>query len=95
MEVPAGVEIIGVEPGADFVGLAFGETDEAGNFETTVGAITKVYVLLRGEVTWNGTPVLESFGNPIPAGVYSIKATGLNSGTTAMTTIEFTYPESE
>jgi hypothetical protein len=90
MEVPAGVEINGVEGG--YVGLAQATTDSAGNFEAKPEALTMILTLLRGEYGMGVGPIMESFGNPLPAGTYNFVATGVSTGTTAKTTMKFLAP---
>ena len=88
--LPPGVEIQGVKPGED-VGIAYGEADDAGNFKGEVPATAKLNTLFR--VGW--TPILTPDPktlNPIPPGVYKIKASGADSGALATTTLEFVKP---
>jgi len=88
--LPPGVQIQGVKPGED-VGIAYGEADDAGNFKGEVPATAKLNTLFR--VGW--TPILAPDPktlNPIPSGVYKIKASGADSGAVATTTLEFTAP---
>jgi hypothetical protein len=90
MVLPSGVQIQGVKPGED-VGIAYGEADEAGNFKGEVPATAKLNTLFR--VGW--TPILAPDPktlNPIPPGVYKIKASGADSGALAITTLEFVAP---
>ena len=90
MVVPAGVVITGVKPGED-VGIAYGEADDAGNFKGEVPATAKLNTIFR--VGW--TPILAPDPktlNPIPPGVYTIKASGADSGVIVTTTLEFVQP---
>ncbi len=90
MVLPPGVQIQGVKPGED-VGIAYGEADEAGNFKGEVPATAKLNTIFR--VGW--TPILAPDPktlNPIPPGVYNIKASGADSGAGATTTLEFVAP---
>jgi hypothetical protein len=90
MVLPAGVEMKGVKPGED-VGIAYGEADDAGNFKGDVPATAKLNTIFR--VGW--TPILAPDPktlNPIPPGVYTIKASGADSGAMATTTLEFVAP---
>ena len=90
MVLPPGVEITGVKPGED-VGIAYGEADDAGNFKGEVPATAKLNTVFR--VGW--TPILTPDPktlNPIPPGVYNIKASGADSGVVATTTLEFVKP---
>jgi len=87
MVLPPGVQIQGVKPGED-VGIAYGEADDAGNFKGEVPATAKLNTLFR--VGW--TPIMAPDPktlNPIPPGVYTIRASGADSGVVATTTLEF------
>ena len=90
MVLPPGVEITGVKPGED-VGIAYGEADDAGNFKGEVPATAKLNTIFR--VGW--TPILAPDPktlNAIPPGVYTIKASGADSGVVVTTTLEFIAP---
>ena len=90
MVLPQGVEMKGVKPGED-VGIAYGQADDAGNFKGEVPATAKLNTIFR--VGW--TPILAPDPktlNPIPPGVYTIKASGADSGAVATTTLEFVKP---
>jgi len=90
MVLPPGVQIQGVKPGED-VGIAYGQADEAGNFKGEVPAMAKLNTIFR--VGW--TPILAPDPktlNPIPPGVYTIKASGADSGIMVTTTLEFVKP---
>jgi len=90
MVLPPGVKMQGVKPGED-VGIAYGEADEAGNFKGEVPVTAKLNTLFRAG--W--TPILSidpKTLNPIPPGVYKIKASGADSGAMAITTLEFVAP---
>src|SRR4030067_3775509 len=78
MVLPAGVEMKGVKPGED-VGIAFGQADEAGKFKGEVPVTAKLNTLFR--VGW--TPIMSidpKTLNPIPPGIYTMKASGAESG---------------
>jgi hypothetical protein len=90
MVLPPGVEMKGVKPGED-VGIAYGEADDAGNFKGEVPATAKLNTIFR--VDW--TPIMAPDPKtlkPIPPGVYTIKASGADSGVVATTTLEFVAP---
>jgi len=90
MVIPPGVQIQGVKPGED-VGIAYGQADDAGNFKGEVPATAKLNTIFR--VGW--TPILTPDPktlNPIPPGVYNIKASGADSGVVVTTTLEFIAP---
>ena len=90
MVLPPNVEMKGVKPGED-VGIAYGEADDAGNFKGEVPVTAKLNTIFR--VGW--TPIMAPDPktlNPIPPGVYTIKASGAESGAVATTTLEFVAP---
>ena len=90
MVIPPGVQIQGVKPGED-VGIAYGQADYAGNFKGEVPVTAKLNTLFR--VGW--TPIMAPDPktlNPIPPGVYTIKASGADSGVVVTTTLEFIAP---
>jgi hypothetical protein len=90
MVLPPGLEMKGVKPGED-VGIAYGEADDAGNFKGEVPATAKLNTIFR--VGW--TPIMAPDPktlNPIPPGVYKIKASGADSGAVAITMLEFVAP---
>ena len=90
MILPPSVQIQGVKPGED-VGIAYGEADDAGTFKGEVPATAKLNTIFR--VGW--TPILAPDPktlNPIPAGIYKVKASGADSGAVATTTLEFVAP---
>lgn len=90
MVLPPGVEMKGVKPGED-VGIAYGQADDAGNFKAEVPATAKLNTIFR--VGW--TPIFAPDPktlNPIPPGVYTMKASGVDSGGAATTTLEFVAP---
>lgn len=90
MVLPPGVQIQGVKPGED-VGIAFGQADEAGNFKGEVPVTAKLNTLFRVGWTPNLAPDPKTL-NPIPPGIYKIKASGADSGALATTTLEFIAP---
>ena len=90
MVIPPGVQIQGVKPGED-VGIAYGQADDAGNFKGEVPVTAKLNTLFRVGWTPIMAPDLKTL-NPIPLGVYTIKASGTDSGAVATTTMEFVAP---
>jgi hypothetical protein len=89
MVLPQGVEMKGVKPGED-VGIAYGQADDAGNFKGEVPATAKLNTIFR--VGWTRSAPDPKTLNPIPPGVYTIKASGADSGALATTTLEFVAP---
>lgn len=87
--VPPDVEITGIEPGEN-AGIAFAVADEDGAISTTMEALPKIYTILRSDYDLALGPLWS--GNPIPADVYTIQATGGTSGAVGTTTIEFVTP---
>jgi hypothetical protein len=91
MDVPPGVEVPAVKPGEP-VGIAFAYADEKGNFTADVSVMTKIQTFLRGTILPTLAPDPKSF-KPIPHGVYTFRITGVESGRTALSKIEFVPPE--
>jgi len=91
MEVPPGVEITAVRPGEP-VGVAYAQSDEAGSFMAEVGPMAKITTFLRGNFLPTLAPDPKSF-KPLPHGVYTFIATGVESGRMGKTKIEFVLPE--
>jgi len=87
--IPPGVEVKGLTPGEDSVGIAVATADDAGNFEVTIEAIAKLNWLLNTDWLPTVKPDLSKI-KPLPNGVYDIRATGVNVGTAATTTWELT-----
>lgn len=90
MVLPQGVEMPGVKPGED-VGIAYGQADDEGNFKGEVPVTAKLNTIFR--VGW--TPILAPDPktlNPIPPGIYKVKASGTDSGAVATTILEFVKP---
>jgi hypothetical protein len=90
MVLPQGVEMKGVKPGED-VGIAYGQADDAGNFKGEVPVTAKLNTIFRVGWTDKLAPDYKTL-NPIPPGVYKIKASGTDSGAEATTTLEFVKP---
>ena len=90
MVLPPGVQMQGVKPGED-VGIAYGEADEAGNFKGEVPASAKLNTFFRVGYT-QILSIDPKTLNPIPPGVYKIKASGADSGAIVTTTLEFVKP---
>jgi len=90
MAVPPDVKIPGIEPGED-AGIAHAYADEAGNFKASMETMTKIITIYRGTIQQTLALDPKSL-NPIPPGVYTIKASGTESGQVATTTIEFLKP---
>ena len=84
--LPPNVKIPGVEPGEP-VGIATATADAAGKFTATVGSIAKINFLLRGAWTDIASPDWTKV-NPLPNGVYIIRAVGIDPGTVDRTIIE-------
>jgi hypothetical protein len=90
MVLPQGVEMKGVKPGED-VGIAYGQADDAGNFKGEVPVTAKLNTIFRVGWTDKLAPDYKTL-NPIPPGIYKIKASGTDSGAEATTTLEFVKP---
>lgn len=85
--LPEGVTVDGLMPGENSVGIAFATAESSGNFEAIMSPVAKLNWLLRTAWTPMMTPDLTK-ANPLPRGVYTIKATGLDPGTATTTTWE-------
>ena len=90
MDVPPGVGIPGVKPG-ESVGVAFADADGKGNFTADMAAETKIKIFLRGTVLPTLAPDPESL-KPIPHGIYTFRAIGMESGKVGVSRIEFVPP---
>jgi hypothetical protein len=90
MVLPPGVQMQGVKPGED-VGIAYGQADDAGNFKGEVPASAKLNTFFRVGYTLILSIDPKTL-NPIPPGVYTMKASGADSGAMATTTLEFVAP---
>jgi hypothetical protein len=90
MVLPPGMQMQGVKPGED-VGIAYGEADDTGNFKGEVPASAKLNTFFRVGYTLILSIDPKTL-NPIPPGVYKIKASGADSGALATTTLEFVAP---
>ncbi|MCK4330943.1 MAG: hypothetical protein KAW81_00150 [Dehalococcoidia bacterium] len=84
--LPAGVTVPGLESGVDSVGIACSTADADGNFDAELEAVAKLNWLLRTE--WTGMKPDVTTLDPLPAGVYTIKAVGFHPETVATTTWE-------
>jgi len=86
-----GLEMPGKGPEEDAVGIAFATANEYGAFKATMGTLSKIFWVLRGDYSLaTGKP---SFPRPfIPPGVYTIRATGFDSNYVATTPWELKAP---
>lgn len=84
--IPKGVKIKSVPEHEDSVGLAFGITDENGNFTATMGARDTLNWFFQVGWTDNFKPKLKET-TPLPPGKYEIRATGMESDLFGMTTL--------
>lgn len=73
--VPSGVEMKGIAPGEDSVGIGVATADANGNFEVTMEPTAKLNWLLRTEWLPTMYPDITKL-KPLPNGVYTIRATG-------------------
>jgi len=91
--IPKGVEMPGMGEGEDAVGIAVVTADANGNITATMGALSKVYTIFRGDMDpETSKPKLESF-KPLPPGNYTIRASGGYSEREAIATIQLTVPK--
>ena len=91
MVIPADVDMPGLEPGNDAVGVAFGTADESGNVEAAFTTLAKLNFLFRAG--WDEECQLDPTTlNPIPPRTYEVRAKGLVSNKVAVCTIELVAP---
>lgn len=83
--IPSGVEIKGIAPGEDSVGIGVATADASGKFEVTMEATAKLNWLLRTEWLPTMYPDITKF-KPLPNGSYTIRATGNDPRVFATTT---------
>ena len=90
MLLPKGVTVKGVAEGEN-AALGNGTSDEKGNFEIKMGAMTTLNTLFQ--VGW--TPLIKpdfKKAKPLPPGTYDAIATGMNSDITAKATLTILPP---
>jgi len=80
-----GTSMIGLDPVSNSIGIAWATADANGKFETTMESAAKLNWLLRSPWTQTMKPDLTKV-DPLPAGVYTLKAVGGNPGTVTSTT---------
>jgi len=90
------IELVGVKPGED-VGIAFAKANKYGAFKAKVEAIPIFQTIFRGDMKLyfekGLAAVLPTLKNPIPPGIYTVKAIGAESGLVASCAIEFLPPK--
>jgi hypothetical protein len=89
--IPKGVKIKTVGDDEDYVGLAFGNADEKGNFEAKMGATATLNWLFQVGWTPNMKPVFKE-ATPLPPGEYQIRASGAESDAVGMATLKLVPP---
>lgn len=91
--LPSGVRLTGMKPEEDSVGLAFGAVDATGHFMATMDTVAKLNWLLGSGITASLTPDLKNV-KPLPNGVYTVRASGMDPRTVATIKweLEFTAP---
>jgi hypothetical protein len=90
MVLPPGLEMKGIQKGED-VGIAFATADKQGNFTAAMQPTATLNWFFQ--VGW--TPVVTpnfKEARPIPPGVYTINATGLDSNIVATSTLKIVPP---
>jgi hypothetical protein len=90
MVLPSGLKMKGITEGED-VGIAFATADEKGNFAAAMKPTATLNWFFQ--VGW--TPLLRpnfKEARPIPPGVYTINATGLDSDRVATATLKIVPP---
>jgi hypothetical protein len=89
--IPEGVKIKTVPDDEKSVGLAFGDADDQGNFDTKMGAVGTLNWFFQVGWTNNVKPIFKE-ATPLPPGKYEIKATGMDSDKFGMTTLTIVPP---
>ena len=90
MVLPPGLKMKGITEGED-VGIAVATSDEKGNFTAAMGPMATLNWFFQ--VGW--TPLLKpnfKEARPVPPGVYTINATGLDSDRVATSTLKIVPP---
>lgn len=89
------VKLEGIKPGED-VGIAAAEASKLGTFKVTMESATVLGTILRGEwkeyLTKGIGFVLATIKDPMPPGIYTVKATGTISGRVGAAFLELTAP---
>jgi hypothetical protein len=88
--VPPDVEMTGLdrERGEDSVGIAFATADDKGNFEAKLEKTATIGFILRGGFTPTLAPDPATLipGNPLPNGIYTLRAVGEDARSVATKT---------
>ena len=90
MILPQGVKVKAIPEGEN-VGLAYGQTDDNGNFETKMAPTATLNWFFQVGWTPEGKPNLQE-AKPLPLGKYEVQATGMSSGKMAKATLELVKP---
>lgn len=89
------VKLVGVKPGED-VGIAAAEANKLGTFKVSMGADALLATILRADwdkYTSAGVMgVIATIKDPMPAGLYTVKATGILSGRVGVAPLELVAP---
>jgi hypothetical protein len=85
--VPPGLDMKGLAPGEDSVGIGFATADASGKFEVAMESTAKINWLLRSEWTPFMKPDLRKI-DPLPNGIYNIRAVGLDPRMGATVSLE-------
>jgi hypothetical protein len=85
--IPPGIEVKGLTPGEDSVGIAVATADAGGKFEVNMEATAKLNWLLNTDWLPTVKPDLTKI-KPLPNRVYTIRATGVDPLTVVTTTWE-------
>jgi len=90
MILPQGVKVKAIPEGEN-VGLAYGQTDDNGNFETKMAPTATLNWFFQVGWTPEGKPNLQD-AKPLPLGKYEVQVTGMPSGKVAKATLELLKP---
>jgi len=89
------VKLEGVKPGED-VGIAAAEANKFGTFKVPMGADALLATLLRADwakyTAVGVVGVIATIKDPMPGGLYTVKATGTMSGRVASAVLELVAP---
>ena len=89
------VKIVGIGPGED-VGISYATANKFGAFKTGISLFAYLTFILRGDtsdyIAKGLLAALATIKDPMPGGLYTVKATGLESGRVASVVMELVAP---
>lgn len=92
--IPKGVEVKGLIKGENAAGLAYAIADEQGYFEAAMEPLATMNTLMQAAWITTETGAKPDFkmATPLPPGIYTIRASGIDSGQEAKTTLMIISP---